>query len=231
MNIFNKRRGEIVKLLKADDGRRLGNLLDGFNGKYGAIYMLLAMLQSKEHNHTIVSAIKLMMPDMSDEILYNENSKKEVEVPVNTKVFYFRDENKFPVGCAAYTYEIDNFVARVSFGISAHNPEDGFKKDIGRLLAIGRMVEKPTKFSVTVPYIDAPDLTHGKSQSISGLVRSIERIISESATQKGYPTRIRKAAQKHLVFMRVKDNYAEINSGLDRIASRQGFVKHGSSAD
>jgi hypothetical protein len=224
MNIFNKRCGEIVKLLKSDDSRGLNNLLDGFNGKYGALYMLLAMLRSKEHSHTIVSAIKLMMPDMSDEILYNENSKKE-EVPVNTKVFYFRDENKFPVGCAAYTYEIDNFVARVSFGISAHNPEDGFKKDIGRLLAIGRMVEKPTKFSVTVPYID------GKSQSISGLVRSIERIISESATQKGYPTRIRKAAQKHLVFMRVKDNYAEINSGLDRIASRQGFVKHGSSAD
>lgn len=57
------------------------------------------------------------------------------------RIKYVRDARKNPVGCVAYVVK-DN---ELKMGIASCNPQDPFKKEISRSLAVGRLMTSPEK--------------------------------------------------------------------------------------
>ena len=59
----------------------------------------------------------------------------------NIRLIYVRDEKNNPIGCVAIQKSKLN--KWVKYAASMANPNDKFDKEIGRLLALGRLLESP----------------------------------------------------------------------------------------
>lgn len=62
---------------------------------------------------------------------------------MQTRVFYLRDANKFPVACvASRVVDSENLKTPIiRYAISIHNPKDTFDRKRGREIAIGRLLK------------------------------------------------------------------------------------------
>lgn len=99
------------------------------------------------------------------------------------RIQYLKDENGHYVGCIAIqehpeNHDEDRYL--VEYRVSALNPADKFDKDVGRQLAIGRMVEAP--YCVYV----------ARQPSMHGVSIVIMRDIARDST---LPSRVRRAAK------------------------------------
>lgn len=123
------------------------------------------------------------------------------------RIKYLRDKNKFPVACLAiYLPTLNKKKAskkvtskkkvaskkvtskkskktRLSYQFSVLNPNDLFNKEMGRQLALGRLVEKPHYVSV-LGSVNKHKIT--------------EAVLNDLLTQSGVPGRALKAARQWL---------------------------------
>lgn len=93
------------------------------------------------------------------------------------RIMFLRDSNNQPVGCLAISIAKSGEV--ISYGLSVLHPTDKFNRCVARQLAIGRLVEFPTKIQ---------GIKNAKIHTISTLVMS--HIASSNA-----PTRAVKSAR------------------------------------
>lgn len=103
------------------------------------------------------------------------------------RIQYLKDEGGHYVGCIAIHERPDLGVAGdryvVEYRVSAVNPLDEFDKDVGRQLALGRMMEAP--FIVHV--------TRNPSMHEVSIV-----VMRDIAKDSSVPSRVRKAAKNWL---------------------------------
>lgn len=64
------------------------------------------------------------------------------------KYVFIRDENNFPAGCVAYSY--NRIEGKITFGFSIHHPKDKFDRSLARHIAKQRMMKRP-EFSWCAP--------------------------------------------------------------------------------
>lgn len=102
-----------------------------------------------------------------------------------TKVVYLREKSTTqfkgePFGCLAFKVDDDN---NLQFQYSVTNPQDTFKRKVGRSLAVGRLVEEPLVVQ-NLPRLD--------------FLQSMEVIMKTLLAQKSTPTKVQKAARAWL---------------------------------
>ena len=99
------------------------------------------------------------------------------------RIQYLKDENGHYVGCIAIQEHPENHDDSrylVEYRVSSLHPTDSFDKDVGRQLAIGRMVEAPYCVYVS------------KNPSMHEVSIVIMRDIARDST---LPSRVRRAAR------------------------------------
>jgi ribosomal protein L12E/L44/L45/RPP1/RPP2 len=60
----------------------------------------------------------------------------------NVRIKYIRDAKRNPVGCVAWAGSAKD--KTLYLGVSSHNPEDVFKKEVARSIAMGRLLQRMT---------------------------------------------------------------------------------------
>jgi len=99
---------------------------------------------------------------------------------------YLRDHNEHPIACVAVMFEPNT--KQLIYGISTLNPSDTFNKKVARDLAVGRLVQKPSRLTLHIPKheITAHEITRRVLKDL--LMWGHEEL----------PNRTRKGAQKWL---------------------------------
>ena len=105
------------------------------------------------------------------------------------KFYWLRDEEWRPVTCIAYN---DENPYEVEFQLATWNPLDNLSKDMGRMIAAGRLASRKGVFVV-------PHNGHVK-----------RAIIEAIAADSGHPNRARKAASMWLSYENSMDEFIEL---------------------
>lgn len=81
------------------------------------------------------------------------------------KYVFIRDENNFPAGCVAYSYDRDE--GKIRFGFSIHHPKDKFDRSLARHIAKQRMMKRP-RFSWNTPDTPLNEVLHNVCCELQG---------------------------------------------------------------
>lgn len=109
------------------------------------------------------------------------------------RIFFLRNENKFPVACIASTIEqvVDGAIVR--YAISTHNPKDPYDKKLARSMALERLAKK--KMWVHVRETPFEKLV-GSSIDLPDDPKLIKKMmLTEIANEADWPQRVRDAAK------------------------------------
>lgn len=103
------------------------------------------------------------------------------------KLFWLRDEKKFPVACVASTVKD----GRIVVALSVHNPADAFNKLRGRQIALARL----EKFHATNTEVEVGTHTFAVSNNQPAPKRVIMSLVH---LKQSFPVRVREAASHWL---------------------------------
>ena len=105
------------------------------------------------------------------------------------RIKYVRDARKNPVGCVAYTVN----EGQLKLGVASCNPQDPFKKEISRSLAIGRLMTSPEKSSapeerslkaLTLSVLEMVKTSSNASSRVSRMAaREVKKVLDTTVTK------------------------------------------------